>query len=122
MPGDGRYEWQGFIGLDELPRVYRPEQGWFATANQMNLPPDYPVDERRIGFEWSDPARWQRIAEVLSANDRMTLADSMDLQNDDTSMQARRLIKLLQPLTSEDTRRSARPRSAEAVGCAGHGR
>ena len=103
VPGDGRYEWQGFIGLDELPRVYRPEQGWFATANQMNLPPDYPVDERRIGFEWSDPARWQRIAEVLSANNRMTLADSMDLQNDDTSMQARRLIKLLQPLTSEDT-------------------
>ena len=20
VPGDGRYEWQGFIGLDELPR------------------------------------------------------------------------------------------------------
>ena len=33
----------------------------------------------------------------------MTLADAMDLQNDDTSMLARRLVKLLQPLTSEDT-------------------
>ena len=38
VPGDGRYEWQGFIDNDELPRVYRPEQGFFATANQMNLP------------------------------------------------------------------------------------
>lgn len=102
VPGDGRYEWQGFLGLDELPRVYRPEQGWFATANQMNLPKDYPIAERKIGFEWSDSARWQRIVEVLSANKKMTLADAMDLQNDDTSMLARRLTALLKPLTSDD--------------------
>jgi len=102
VPGDGRYEWQGFIGLDELPRVYRPEQGWFATANQMNLPEDYPIAERKIGFEWADDARWRRIAEVLKANRKMTLADAMDLQNDDTSMHARRLIELLRPLTSDE--------------------
>ncbi|SHL53294.1 penicillin amidase [Bradyrhizobium lablabi] len=102
VPGDGRYEWQGFLGLDELPRVYRPEQGWFATANQMNLPDGYPVAERKVGFEWSDEARWQRIVEVLKANSKMTLADAMDLQNDDTSMLARRLVVLLKPLSSED--------------------
>ena len=102
VPGDGRYEWQGFLGLDELPRAYRPEQGWFATANQMNLPKDYPIAERKVGFEWSDSARWQRIVEVLSANKKLTLADAMDLQNDDASMLARRLTALLKPLTSDD--------------------
>ena len=102
VPGDGRYEWQGFIDNDELPRVYRPEQGFFATANQMNLPADYPVAERKIGFEWSDPARWQRIVEVLQSKPKLTLADAMDLQNDDTSMLARRLVKLLKPLQSDD--------------------
>ncbi|MGO4714445.1 penicillin acylase family protein [Bradyrhizobium sp. 2TAF24] len=101
-PGDGRYEWQGFLTLDELPKVYRPEQGWFATANQMNLPPDYPVKERKVGFEWSDAARWQRIVEVLGANKKMTLADAMDLQNDDTAMLGRRLVALLKPLSSDD--------------------
>ncbi|WP_425304980.1 penicillin acylase family protein [Bradyrhizobium erythrophlei] len=102
VPGDGRYEWQGFVQNDELPRVYRPEQGFFATANQMNLPSDYPVTERKVGFEWSDPARWQRIVEVLQSKPKMTLADAMDLQNDTTSMLARRLVKLLGPIQSDD--------------------
>jgi penicillin amidase len=102
VPGDGRYEWNGFLSLDELPKAYQPKQGFLATANQMNLPADYPVAERKVGFEWSDSARWQRITEVLAANDKVTLADAMDLQNDDTAMLARRLVRLLQPLTSDD--------------------
>ena len=102
VPGDGRYEWQGFVDNDQLPRVYRPERGFFATANQMNLPSDYPVAERKVGFEWSDPARWQRIVEVLQSKPKMTLADAMDLQNDNTSMLARRLVKLLEPIQSDD--------------------
>ena len=102
VPGDGRYEWQGFVDNDQLPRVYRPDQGFFATANQMNLPSDYPVAERKVGFEWSDPARWQRIVEVLQSKPKMTLADAMDLQNDNTSMLARRLVKLLEPIQSDD--------------------
>lgn len=102
VPGDGRYEWDGFISADELPRIYRPREGWFATANQMNLPPGYPVDKRRVGFEWSDQARWQRIAEVLSTDAKHSLADSMDLQNDDTSMQGRRLVAILKTLSSSE--------------------
>jgi penicillin amidase len=102
VPGDGRYEWQGFLSLDELPKSYQPKQGFFATANHMNLPPDYPVNERRVGFEWSDSARWQRITDVLAGNTKVTLADAMDLQNDDTAMMGRRLVKLLQQLSSDD--------------------
>lgn len=104
VPGDGRYEWQGFLSLDELPKLYQPKQGFIATANQMNLPADYPVNERRVGFEWSDSARWQRIIEVLQANGKVTLADAMALQNDDTGMIARRLVALLRPLTSDDAK------------------
>ena len=92
----------GLPVADELPESYQPEQGCLATANQMNLPADYPVAERKVGFEWTDRARWQRITEVLAANSKVTLADAMDLQNDDTAMLGRRLVKLLQPLTSDD--------------------
>jgi penicillin G amidase len=103
VPGDGRYEWQGFLSQDELPLVYNPKEGYFATANQMNLPPNYPISTRRVGFDtWADPARWRRIVEVLKAKDKFTLADAMDLQNDDTSMLARRLIALVKPLHSDD--------------------
>ena len=58
--------------------------------------------ERKVGFEWADSARWQRIVEVLSANSKMTLADAMDLQNDDTAMLARRLLALAQAANSDD--------------------
>jgi len=103
VPGDGRYEWQGFIPLSELPAAFNPPQGFIATANQMNLPPDYPIGERRIGFDnWADPARWQRITEVLQSEPKLTLAGSMNLQNDDTSMLGRRLVALLRPLESDD--------------------
>lgn len=102
VPGDGRYEWQGFLSLDDLPKSYNPEAGWFATANQMNLPPDYPVAERKVGFEWADPSRFERISEVLKAKPKFSLADAMALQNDDTSMLGRRLVALLKPLHSED--------------------
>jgi penicillin amidase len=103
VPGDGRYEWEGFIPMADLPREYNPSQGFFATANQNNLPPGYPINERRIGFDqWADPARFQRITEVLQAKPKFTLADAMDLQNDDASMIGRRLVALLKPLRSED--------------------
>jgi penicillin amidase len=97
VPGDGRYEW-GFFARKDLPIEFNPKRGWFASANEMNLPPDYPVAQRRIGFEWADPSRMQRISEVLGRDDKISLADAMDLQVDDTSMLARRVISLARNL------------------------
>ena len=101
VPGDGRYEWE-FLPRDKLPSVYNPEEGWFATANQMNLPEGYPYKENKVGFEWSDPSRYQRIAEVLGEKDKSSLADSMALQNDDHSMIQRRMVALYGALTLPD--------------------
>jgi penicillin amidase len=95
VPGDGRYEWQGFFAKDMLPSVLNPKEGFFATANEYNLPAGYPAEERKVAFEWTDPSRVTRIKEVLSANPRVTLLDSMKLQADTTSPQARRLIALV---------------------------
>jgi penicillin amidase len=101
VPGDGRYEW-GFLKRDDLPSAYNPEKGWFATANEMNLPTDYPVKERKVGFEWADPSRYERIAEVLSENDKVTLVDSMKLQNDDMNELAGRALGLVKALPLPD--------------------
>ena len=99
VPGDGRYEWQGFMSLDELPKSYQPKQGFFATANHMNLPRRLSRQRAQGRLRMVGQARWQRITEVLAANNKVTLADAMDLQNDDTAMMGRRLVKLLQPLS-----------------------
>ena len=97
VPGDGRYEWD-FFQRSDLPDSFNPEKGWFATANQMNLPDDYPIDEKRIGFEWSDPSRYQRLEEVLNENSEVSLQDAMQLQTDDVSPLARRMVALYQGL------------------------
>ena len=101
-PGDGRYEWRGFLDPDDLPSLYNPERGWIATANEMNLPQGYPADERKISFEWADPSRAIRIEEALSTNERQTLADSMALQMDATNVTAQRAVALLAGLSSPD--------------------
>jgi len=102
VPGDGRYEWQGFWTQEELPQIYNPARGWIGTANEMNLPADYPMAQRKLGYEWADPCRMDRIAAVLSANNRVTVEDSMALQTDVFSGSAMRAIGLLRGLASDD--------------------
>lgn len=102
VPGDGRYEWKGFLDGAKLPYVLNPKQGWFASANEMNLPPGYPYKEYKLGFEWPDDARASRIAQVLSATPRASMEDMQRLQNDVVNLNARRLVALLKPLSSKD--------------------
>lgn len=108
VPGDGRYEWGGFWRGDAMPSLYNPPAGWIATANAYNIPPGYPAKERKLGFEWTNPSRHQRVHEVLGALPKVSVADSEKLQNDVLSIPARRLLALLAPLSSEDekTRRA----------------
>jgi len=102
VPGDGRYEWDGFLDMDELPVKFNPSQGWIATANEMNLPDDYPYRERKIGFEWYTPFRYRRIAEILEKAQNHTVSDSVDLQNDYLSVPAREIVARVRRLHSED--------------------
>jgi penicillin amidase len=107
VPGDGRYEWKGFMADGGLPASRNPAAGFFATANAMNLPADW---KGMVGYEWADPTRTIRIHEVLGAQPKGTLADSMALQTDATSAQSRRGVALLKGLSSTD------PAVARALG------
>jgi penicillin amidase len=102
VPGDGRYEWDGFLDADELPVEFNPPRGWVGTANQMNLPEDYPHEEKKVGFEWYAPYRYERVSEVLGGDTDHSLRDSVRLQNDQLSVPARRIVARLDGLRSED--------------------
>ena len=94
VPGDGRYDWTGMRDFRALPSEYNPGKGWFASANQNNLPTDWPR-ERIPAFSFREPYRYERIVDVLSAQPRHSLADSVALQHDTLSTPARQLIALL---------------------------
>ena len=102
VPADGDYDWDGFIPIDELPHEYNPERGWIASANQMPFPPNYPIADRRVGFEWVSDDRYRRIAAVLGAQTSHDLADSIALQHDTFSMRAEALRPLLDRITAPD--------------------
>jgi penicillin G amidase len=107
LPGDGRYEWQGYLDRDLLPSEVNPSRGYIATANQMNLPKGYPYAERKTSFFWIDNARFNRISEVLDKLPRSTLKDSESLQNDLVNVEARRLVQLLRTIPTADPQRAA---------------
>ncbi|MFO0952516.1 MAG: penicillin acylase family protein [Isosphaeraceae bacterium] len=96
VPGDGRFEWDGYLAADRLPYAADPPKGWFATANQNNLPDGYPF---AVGFQWTEPFRFSRIEEQLGTGRRFTLADMTALQHDELSLPARALTPMLRGLT-----------------------
>ncbi len=107
VPGDGRFEWNGFLDGTQLPWTYNPAQGWFASANEMNLPKDYPYRTHKLGFEWAGRQRYDRLAQVLGRPGKISLEDSMRLQNDVASTSARRIVALLKPLHASDAETGA---------------
>jgi penicillin amidase len=95
VPGDGRFEWDGYWDMDALPVEFNPPRGFTGTANAMNLPPGYPIAERRVGFEWSAPWRYRRVMEVLAGQPGHSLTDSHALQRDYLSILAREVVAKL---------------------------
>jgi penicillin amidase len=99
VPGDGRFEWAGYLPIRQKPNAYNPAEGFLATANNNLTPDDYPF-RNAIGWSWADPFRYARIAEVLGSGQRVSMTDMMRLQNDYTSLAARSLVPLLNGLTA----------------------
>lgn len=91
VPGNGRYEWQGFLDHEKLPRVVAPEKGYIATANEMNLPDGFP---HQVGYEWVDRARTDRIHDKIDSLEKVSVEDSCRLQTDPVSYPALRLARL----------------------------
>ena len=101
VPGDGRYEWDGYLPIKAKPNLYNPASGIFATANENVTPLDYDHWDA-IGFSWSDPYRGNRVREVLANGRKHSLADMAQLQTDYLSIPARTLVPILLSLDIEN--------------------
>ncbi|MBM3724977.1 MAG: penicillin acylase family protein [Acidobacteria bacterium] len=95
VPGDtGEYEWKGFLTLDQHPQKFNPPEQWIGTANHNILPAGYP---HRMSHEWAQPWRYDRIREMVAAQKdrKFTVDDFIRMQQDVTSLPARRLQGIL---------------------------
>ncbi len=102
VPGDGRYEWDGYLPIKALPNVLNPQKGFYNTSNEYQIPPDWPYKEA-LHYTWADPYRAQSVAEVLGSGRKFSVADMVQLQNNNLSIPARSLVPLLADLDIAST-------------------
>jgi len=99
-PGwDAKYDWDGFIAFEDLPRSYNPASGAIITANDKIVPEDYP---HYLTSEWSLPYRARRIAQLLEQTPKHTLESCARIQADTVSLQVREILPLLLKAKSTD--------------------
>jgi len=101
VPGDGRYEWDGYLPIKALPHVENPEKGYFNTSNNYLIPPDWPYKEA-LHYQWTDPYRADSVEQFLRSGRMFTVSDMMQLQNNVFSIPARDLVPLLRDLPSQN--------------------
>lgn len=101
VPGDGRYEWDGYLPGRELPHTLDPEKGFWNTSNENLVAPGY-EHRNAVAWTWADPYRGARVHEVLASGRKLNLMDMIRLQQDELSIPARTLVPLLRRLEPED--------------------
>lgn len=97
VPGDGRYEWDGYLPIQALPHLLNPEKGFFNTSNNYLIPPGWPYKDA-LHYLWADPYRADRVEEFLNSGRVFSVSDMIQLQNSDLSLPARSLVPLLRDL------------------------
>ena len=101
VPGDGRYEWDGYLPIKALPNVLNPDKGFFGTANNYLVPDGYPYWEA-LHYTWGDQMRAARVEELLDSGRHMTVADMMRFQHDELTVAGRNIVPLLREVTIDD--------------------
>jgi penicillin G amidase len=93
VPGDGRFEWRGFVPGKALARSFNPPTRFINTSNNNILPKGYSTP---ISYEWATRYRADRVRQVLDApNAKFGVEDFAALQHDDLSLLAGALMPSL---------------------------
>ncbi len=103
MPGNGEWDWQGFIPFEELPEMFNPEQDYIFTANHNITPPDYPYT---ISVEWTGSGSYRaaRIEQKIRSQEKHSLTDMLALQLDTISLLYQDFVPVLQQITPTSAR------------------
>lgn len=94
LPGPpGEHEWDGFLPPSELPKLFDPEDGCIASANEP------PPDAERIPGYYLPPYRKDRISAKLRGTEKHSLESFRDIQADLYCEPAHALARRLSGLT-----------------------
>lgn len=114
--------WQGYVPFDMLPRVFNPERGYIATANQALVPLEYytglaqqmcqdvptesleSCESRNYAFsqDWDYGYRGQRIVELLTTTGPHSIESFQRIHGDNKMIAAEELMPYLAPLSFDN--------------------
>lgn len=98
VPGwDRQYDWTSYIPFDQLPAITNPTEGWLASANQQILA-DY--NSNPLTADWELPFRYDRIKQLLEAQNKHDLNSMRAIQGDTLSLGATPLLELFKSVQS----------------------
>ena len=84
-PGDtDLYDWKGFVPFDSLPYSFNPPEGYVSSANNKTVDDDYPY---YISSWFALPYRINRIREMLTSKEILTVDDMKAMHGDQKSNQ-----------------------------------
>ncbi len=103
---DDTYDWKGFVPFDELPYTYNPPEEYVASANNRTIGDDYPY---YISHWFDPPNRYDRIVELLTEKERLSVNDFRSMLTDKKSKLTgkmmpellRQLDKITEPTLNE---------------------
>ena len=92
-PGwDARYDWSGYLPIEQAPRMRNPARGLIVTANHKVVPSTYP---HHLTYDWFLPYRAQRVEQLLEARGKHDVTTFKAIQADVTSFAARDMLGML---------------------------
>lgn len=98
VPGwNPEFAWQGTAPADQLASRLNPPEGYIASANDDH---NLPAGTNSVNL-CQGSYRAGRIAELLTAKERLTLDDMRHVQQDLLSPQARRFMDVLRPMIDD---------------------
>ena len=102
LPADGNrgdHKWQGFVPYEQLPSLVNPPENLAVAANDPPFADGYP---HAISYAWSPPYRARRIRQLLEQEPKLSLTDLRGIHADRHSLQAEKLIPLMDGLSPEN--------------------
>ncbi|MBT5078302.1 MAG: penicillin acylase family protein, partial [Candidatus Marinimicrobia bacterium] len=86
----GEYDWERDIPLSEMPKSVNPKQGYLITCNNKIVDDSYPFF---LGNSYMNGFRAQRIENIFSSTDKITIEQCQELHQDFYSIPAEIFIK-----------------------------
>lgn len=83
------FDWQGIVPFEELPHTYNPPEGMVSSANNKTVGEGYP---HYISYWFDLPYRIDRIREMLTEKEKLTVADFQNIQTDFKAKMAEGLV------------------------------